>query len=284
MAILSLLDITQDVLNDISGDEVNSIDDTVESVQVAAIIRSTFYDIMSTRNWPHTRRLVTMDASGDTCTPTHMTLTDDIKELIMVSYDKARVPYVAVDCTYCNTPDFGRVGKRQMSEVKYINPEDFLRMSNQRDNMSERTTTVCDPYNEVLLNIDNQNAPTYFTSFDDKTLVFDAFDSTIEDTLQNAKIQVYAYVMPPWVHIDEAIPELPTEAFAGFVEDCKSRAALKLRQQADQKSEESAQRNRRWMARQDWTVAGGIKFPNYGRGRGGYGGPSRRDPTFRRDN
>ena len=53
---MNLLEITQDILNDMDGDEVNSIDDTFESAQIAQIIKSTYYAIISNRNWPHTRR------------------------------------------------------------------------------------------------------------------------------------------------------------------------------------------------------------------------------------
>lgn len=280
----TLLEITQDILNDISGDEVNSIDDTVESSQVASIVKSTFFDMMSTRNWTHTRKLIRLQASGDSCRPTHMSLDPNVKELIVVNYDKARVTYSDVNCAYCYMPDFGRVSKRSMQEVKYINPEDFLRLSNNRNNMSQNITTVCDDPSNIILNIDNQNPPTYFTSFNDQVIVFDSWDSNIEDTMQEIKTQVFAYVMPSWVHLDSGVPDLPIEAFPQLIEEAKSRCALKLRQQADQKAEQASQSSKRWLARKDWTVAGGIKFNNYGRNRGGYGGPNHRDPTFRRDN
>lgn len=262
----TLLDITQDILNDISGDEVNSIDDTVESVQVAAIVRSTFMDMMTTRSWPHTRKLLQLTASGSTSLPVYMTFDDNLKELIMVSYDKSRSLSVV-----------------QMDEIKYLNPEDFLRISQKRNSNSSLITVVTDPTSNISFNIDNSNPPTYFTSFDDKTLIFDSWDSAIENTLQTDRVQAYAYVMPDWVHTDAGIPDLPIEAFTQLTEEAKSRCALKLRQQADQKAEQASLSSKRWLARKDWTVAGGIQFPSYGRGRGGLG-PSRRDPTFRRDN
>lgn len=264
----TLLDIVQDILNDISGDEVNSIDDTVESSQIAAIVRSTFLDMMTNRNWAHTRNLLQLDASGSASLPVYMTFDNSsVKEIIMVNYDKSR--------------DLSTI---QMGEVKYINPEDFLRVSNRRNSSAANTFVMTMPDSPVKLLIDNKNAPTYFTSFDDKSLIFDSWNSDIESTLQTSRIQVYAYVIPNWDHLDTGIPDLPIEAFPQLIEEAKSRCALKLRQQADQKAEQAAQSSKRWLARKDWTVAGGIKFYNYGRNRGGYGGPNHRDPTFRRDN
>lgn len=50
---LTLLDIVQDVLSDMDSDEVNSINDSIEALQVAAIAKSTFYNIIDGRDWPH---------------------------------------------------------------------------------------------------------------------------------------------------------------------------------------------------------------------------------------
>jgi hypothetical protein len=264
---LTLLEITQDVLNDISGDEVLSINDTVESVQVASIVRATFLDMMTNRSWPHTKRLIQLHSTADTTIPVYMTFDVNVKEIILVNYDKSRISPIV-----------------QMGEVKWINPEDFLRLSAKRNWSAPNIVSVTDPYSGIELQIDNSNPPTYFTSFDDVNLVFDSWDSSFEPTLTDARSQAYAYVMPAWTHEDSAIPDLPIEAFPQLIEESKSRSALKLRQQADQKSEEASQRSRRWLARKDWTVAGGIQFPNYGRNRRSLGNPIGKDPTFRRDN
>jgi len=266
MAKMTLLEITQDILNDIDGDEVNSIDDTIESSQVANIVRSTYQAMMSNRNWPHTRKLVQIEASGDNNLPTHMTLQDNIKEISLVNYNKAKLSYGA---------------RRLIEEVQFIEQDDFLRVCNTRDNTKAEYITVIDPTSLVQLTIRNDIAPTYYTSFDDKTLIFDSYDSQVDTTLQKSKIQVYAYTMPTWIHEDDAIPDLPDGAFTALVEEAKSRAAVKIRQQPDQKAEQEAQRQHRWLARKDKRVASGIKFPDYGRHGGAlnYG----RDPTFRRN-
>jgi hypothetical protein len=78
-----------------------------------------------------------------------------------------------------------------------------------------------------------------------------------------------AYIMPSWLPSDDFIPDLPDEAFTALIEEAKSRASLKLRQVADQKSEQESRRQQRWLARKSRRVSNGIIYPNYGRGGGG---------------
>lgn len=261
---LTLLELTQDVLNDIDGDEVNSIDDTIESVQVAQIIKSTYFALMDIRDWPHTRKLMQIEPSGTTALPTHMYLPDNFKKVSLVNYDKARITDGA---------------KRVMQEIKYTDPDDFLRVSNQRNNTQANYISVVDPSTAITLVIRNDLPPTYYTSFDDKTLVFDSYDSAVDSTLQKHKVQVFAYIVPDWSHVDTFIPDLPDGAFTLLLEESKSRAAVKIRQQADNKAEQEAGRQSRKLARDAQVVGRGIKFPNYGRN-----GRMYQEPTFRRDN
>lgn len=267
---MTLLDMVIDILNDIDGDEVNAIDDTVESSQVAQIIKSTYISMMTNKNWPHTKRLISIVPSGDGSLPTHMSIQDEIKELCFLNYNVAKES----DGT-----------KRIYREMKYVEPDDFLRMSNGRDNTQSYIETVIDPSSLAELNIRNDQPPTYFTSFNDSTLIFDSYDSAVDDTLQSSKMQAYAYIVPEWISEDDFVPDLPVQAFTKLLEEAKSRAAIKLRQVADQKAEQESKRQGAWLARNDFRVAGGIRYPNYGRNGHGrhHSGKSYKDPTFRRD-
>ena len=60
---MTLLEIVQDVLNDIDSDNVNSIRDTVESEQVAAIVKSCYFEMIGNRNWPHLKKLFQLEHS-----------------------------------------------------------------------------------------------------------------------------------------------------------------------------------------------------------------------------
>ena len=259
----TVLEIVQDVLNDLDGDFVNSIDDTEESQQVAAIVASTYQAMMSNRNWPHTNRTINLTASSDSRFPTHMTMPSNVKELISIYYDKRKDGETAI----------------QMREVKWKEPEDFLRYTFSRNSDATDTLTINDPTGIKLL-ILSDKAPEYFTSFDDVTLVFDSYDAAIDSTLQANKTLARAYIMPSFNLVDSFVPDLPDEAFSALIEEVKSKSSYKLKQAQDVKSEQEASRQHRWLSRKAWKAKGGVKYPDYGRKRGRHRSP---DPTFRND-
>lgn len=259
---MDLLKLTQSILSDIGGDEVNSIEDTFESSQVAEIIRTTYLAMMSNRNWPHLRKMIKLDASGDPLLPTHMSLKDSVKELISVKYD-------------CAT---ATATKKDYREIRYVTPEDFLRFIYQRDSSDATVTVVTDPSGSELF-IKNNCSPTYVTSFDDVTMVFDAFDLAVDTTLQESKIQTLAYVMPEWDHVDDFVPDLPEIAFSALLESAKSACFIRVAQRGDQQAAMEAKRQQTWLARKVRRAGGGIQYPSYGRGRV----KLTKDPTFRRN-
>lgn len=245
-----LLDMVQEIQSDLDLDEVESIDDTMESEQIVIILKATYYSMISNRNWPHLRRSIQIEPYSDTARPTHMKIQDEIKELCFLNYNKA----TATDT------------RKKYEVVKYLQPDEFIHKTNQNDNSQPNVTTVTDP-GGIELFVRNDTAPTYYTSFDDSTLVFDSYDSGVDSSLQESKVQAQAYVIPSWSSSDSFIPDLPDDAFTALVEEAKSRASLRLRQVADQKAEQESGRQNRWLARKARRVAGGIQYPDWGRKR-----------------
>ena len=266
MAKPTLLAIVQEILSDMDSDVINSINDTDEAGQVAQIVKSTYDAMISNRNWPHTKRIIHLDSYSDSDKPTHMIISEDFKEIISIYYDKKKN------------------GETRLlyQEVKWLDPDDFLRHTNSRNSDDDIITTVTDP-SGVLLLIQNNKAPTYYTSFDDETIVFDSYDSEVDNTIQASKTQARAYVIPDFIIDDDTIPDLPLEAFSALIEEAKSKSMYKLKQTQDIKSEQEAGRQQRWLSRKAWTVAGGIKFPNYGRKAHRSYYPTD-EPTFRKEN
>ena len=259
MAKYTILQMTQDILNDMDADEVNSIDDTFEATQVAQIIHTAYNSMMANRNWPHLKEITTLTASGDSNLPNIMYLSTDVKEVVSVHY---------------NTLKSGET-RKNYKEIKFLKNDDFLRLSHQRNNDNADTDVIAYKGTELL--ILNDKAPQYYTSFDDLELVFDSYDSGVDTTLQASKSQLVAYKMPTLTIADASIPDLPDEAFPALIEEAKSRAMFKLKQMPDQKAEAEARRQQKWLANKARRTEQGDMYPNYGR----RGGGVRKEPTFR---
>lgn len=266
MAKSTLLEIVIDILNDMDSDAINSIDDTEEAGQVAQIVKSTYDAMIASRDWPHTKRIINLTAYSDNTLPTHMKITDNIKEMISIFYDKRKLTDTRL----------------RYEEVKWKDPDDFLRFTNGRNSDNTNIQIVTDPSGVKLL-IENDTSPSYYTSFDDETIIFDSYDSAIDNTIQSTKTQARAYVIPDFIISDDAVPDLPLEAFPALIEEAKSKAMFKLKQYQDSKAEQESKRQQSWLSRKAWTVNGGIKYPNYGRKRNRQD-LRRSEPTFRNEN
>lgn len=258
----TLIEIVSDILSDMDGDFVSNINDTDEAMQVAQIVKTSYQALMSNRNWPHTRRIVSLVPFSDNTLPTHMNIQEEIKEMISIYYDTRRNNDNRINST----------------QLKYLDPDAFLRYSNQRNSTDTNCSVIIDPSGVKLLIMSNK-APQYYTSFDDTTLIFDSYDSDIDSTLQSSKMQALAYVIPDFELVSDFVPDLPDEAFSLLIEESKSKAMFKLKQMQDVKAEQESARQNRWLSQKSWRAHAPDIYPfNYGRNRGGL----KKDPTFRR--
>jgi len=246
MAKMTLLEMVQDILNDLDSDAVNSIADTVEAEQVAQIIKTCYFEQISNRNWPHLKKLTTLDSSNDLSKPNYLVLPDNLREMISIHYQVSNN----------NTTSY--------KELCYKYPDEFLRIVGGVNATQVNVDAVVD-YEGTTLYIINDKDPSYWTSFDDKHIVTDTYNSTVDDTLKTAKTQVLAYFDPTWEVDDSFIPDLPTDAFSGLLEEAKSVAFYTLKQTVNQKAEGKAQRQQRWLSRKSWRAHGGVRYFDYGR-------------------
>jgi len=245
----TLLDLAQDISSSMDGDEFGSISDTFESEQIVTILRTVYRDIISNRNWPHLKKAINLVPSISTDFPTHMTIAENVKELVLINYNKQKNGTTRLD----------------YQPVTWQENDEFLRRQNALNNDNDTVDVIADPTGVQLL-IQNNKAPDYYTSFDDNTLVFDSYDEEIDSTLVGSKFQGVAYLMPDvFLETDSFIVDLPEEAFSAFYNEAKSLAFLELRQQGHAKAEQVAGKQQRWLARKAWRVNGGIQYPDYGR-------------------
>lgn len=249
MAKLTLLDMVQDILSDMSSDEVNSISDTVESLQVAGIIKSTYLAMIADTFWPREAKRVQLTPLSSTDTPTHFKLPDNIEKLAYIKYD-------------CQASG---ATKTAWKELTYRTPEDFLYYSLAQDSSASNIDTVTDSSGTVLYII-NDHAPTYWTSFDDEYVIMDSYDSTVDDTLQASKMIAYAEVEPSWSMTDSFVPtEIPAKAFPFLLAEAKSNCFITIKQEANPKVEQIANRLRNKAKHDKFIAQQNDNYPDYGR-------------------
>ena len=258
----NLLSITQEILSAMTSDNVNSITDTEESEAVARIVLSTYRAMTSNRTWKHFNRLLKLNSPSDTAQPTHLSVEDKVKELTLINYNKAKLGETRL----------------RYEEIIWQEPDSFLRYTNQRNNEDSNIVIVTDPTGVKLL-IRTDVHPTRYTSFDDKNIVMDSYDIGIDDTLHPDNVQAYGNIMPTTSLVDGWEPDLPEEAIAGLVEEARSKAQFNINSTRDIKAEQESGRQQRWLSRKNWTISGGIKYPNYGRRSAKFS----REPTFERN-
>lgn len=250
----TLLDLVQTVLSSMDSDEVNSITDTVEAQQVAKVVRTAYYDIVTRDNLPEHFTLVTLDPSNDLTKPVIMYLPDEVSQLLWLKYD-------------CHTVSDTRLTRRNMQYQDLQTFLDRMDMLNTSDtNVASFTHTVgADTFTIVY---QNDHAPTYYTSFDDHTFIFNAYDAAVDTTLQKSKTLGYGITNIPWTMADTFVPDLNDQQFALLLNESKSLAWAELKQAQNPKAEQAAKRG--WTNLQrNKTAANPVsqldRLPNYGR-------------------
>lgn len=234
MAKMTLLAMTQSILSAMDSDPVDSIDETVESIQVADIIKEAYYDLVSLRDWPWLKQLSSLTGLGDVGTPTKMRMPELVGKVFWVKYNK--------------------------KEVKYMHPDDF-------DNMVDARPAVAGAVDSNGFRIDRD--PSYWTSYDDDYIIFDAYNSAEESTLQGSNSKIYVTISPSWSQVDGFIPDIPEKFFPTLLAEAKSQAFVNLKQQSNNREEFKAKRGRVTMQNEAWrNEKGEHKFGrkvNYGR-------------------
>lgn len=247
MARLTYLELVTDILSDMDSDTVTTILETVESTQVAQIIETTYYNIIDGRDWPNLYQMFRLtETSGST--PTHMTIGTTVMDFKYVKYNTRKIT---------DTKD-------RYTEIQFLEPQEFMRIVDERNSGASNITQVTDASN-IKINVFNDRAPIYFTSFNETVIIFDAFDTAVETFLKTAKNQCYGKVYPTVTVSDGFYFDLPPDAFSYLLNEAKSACFLTLKQQQNAKAEQNAVTQRRRMSQEAWKLRNGIQYPNYGR-------------------
>lgn len=246
---MTLLEMVQDVLNDMDSDEVNSISDTVEATQIANICKSVYYDVITTVDLPEHTELMTVSGLSNSARPNFMDA-NSITEIKELRY---------------NVSD--TIGELEYKLIDYVPPDEFIQRIVTRDTSASEVIIVTDPTSNISLPILNNKMPDYYTSFDDRYLCFDSYDSTIDNTLQTSKSLVLGIKIPTFTLTDSAVPDMDDTIFAYYLAEVKSRSLSLLKGGPDIKVEQFARKHRYFQKNNRWKTGEQRILNDYGRRR-----------------
>lgn len=251
----NLLKTVQQILSSMDSDEVNDIDDTVESRQVTDIVEQTFNDIVSQIEFPEQWDLFELTPSGDTARPTLMYIPDNVVKFDWIQYD-------------WSTDD-----QRNLRYVFPMNREKFF------DRMNALDETDTDIYQfEYLVGSESFDVrgyktknPTYYTTVNDRTLIFDTFDASVGQTLQGDRTFGYGLIAPVFTRSNTFEFPLDQRQFTLLFNEAKAQCFVELKQVENAKAERRARRAWNYSQKKKGSTHASAPYydftPNYGKAR-----------------
>lgn len=278
------LEMTQSILSSLGSDEVNSVSDTTESLQVLEILRQTYFNIVNRLDLPNHTQLIQLDPSLDSTVPVLMYIPDGISKIEWLKYFNTNIINESSagghDINVDITPSGNTTTAVPGYEYVTILPvTQFIEMVNSF-NPSEtnvKTFTFADNSNNYngsyTFYYKNNKQPQFCTILSNHYVIFDGYDNTQDSTLQGSKTMALGEVTPLFQMTDTFIPNLGEEQFQLLLNEAKSLAFFELKQSAHPKAEQAAKRGWSAVQRDKAIVERPTYFkqlPNFGR-RGFFG-------------
>jgi hypothetical protein len=252
----TLLEYVQSVLRSIKGEQVNSISDTQESLDVADIVKQCYYTWLAQQDLPETKRPYELIAT-DVATPVLMTLPEYAFSLESLRYNIE---------TAEDTED-------NWTTLQYIPLQEFRTMTNNLNTSDSTvdTMTVTLGSDTFEFKYRNDVAPSYYTNLDDEQIVFDAYDSGVDTFLQKNKTEAYGIYDTSWTLTDGFIPRLDAQQVPILLREAQHIAWVELKSVDNPKAAKDVRRMRiateAKKFRANYVYGGNYQYnyPNYGR-------------------
>jgi hypothetical protein len=207
------------------SDEVNSIYDTVEALQVATIVVETFEAEFGNVEIPAFDRILKLESVSDLNRPNYLRYGGDVSAIKWLRYRDAR--------------NHGRY-----VNVHYLEPTSFFDRLTQSTGRGRYDMKVTDP-SGVSYFITTNSAPHFYTSVDNNYLIFDGYDSKEEDTLEERNsFCIGSTSVSDGLLEDDFVFPIPGNYFPLLLAEAKATCFLTIKQMPSPKSEQIARRQR----------------------------------------
>lgn len=169
----TLLDLTQKILSALDANNIDTLEDgDVEAEQVVMIINRVYNEILSKRNWPFLKKRGTLIPGEN---PWELKVPEYYTTISELRYKTSKIKYVD------NTTFSDIIFSRNIEE----------------DNINSNY-------------IQTDKDPSFYTTYDNITLVFDSYDSNVESNLiESNSYIVYNKLPSSELFYDNDVPELP---------------------------------------------------------------------------
>lgn len=251
----TLLDIVQDILSSMDGDEVNSIFDTTESEQVARVVRETYDYIVTNLDLPESYGPFELEATSS-ATPVLMMIPSIGDTIKWLKYDVS------------NSGE-----TKNFKTLQFVPFRDFIEIVNNvpaegGDNIETFQLSLNNGLFDVYFK--NDEAPSMYSTVDDTRILFNAYDSTQGSSLIKGRTMAFGKIIPTFVMEDDFIPPLDANQFVYLFNEAKAQAYNDL-QQMDNARADKRSRDMKTKSQFNKMNIGGYTYqtrtdlPNFGR-------------------
>lgn len=244
---LTLLALTQNILSALNSDDVNSISDTTESLQVAEIVRTSYFNIVSRAELPEHNQLFQLTASTNGFDPVLMYRPENVTKINWIKYfddtDDNSEPFNTTHDlnTDIEDTDNGDDGSApSYKDVQILPVNEFIRMVNGFNTNDSDVSTFT--LNDITFNFKTDQQPLYCCVVQNYYIIFDGLDTSVDSTLQTHKTQCFGQIIPTFLMEDTFIPEMDDYKFPLLLNEAKSLAFLELKQMTHAKAEQENKR------------------------------------------
>lgn len=226
---LTLLEMTQNILSAMSSDEVNSISDTTESLQVAECIKTSYFNMMGRTGFTKHDGIFQLDPPLTITQPVLMYKPEHVSKIEWVKY---------LDNTSA------------LTQTPFYNYVTILPLRQFIETVGTFNTfeSFVDPWNFTLngetfkLAYYTDRNPSYCAIVENYYVLFDAYDQAVDDTLQASKTMCFGSISPQWSMTNDFIPDLDENQFPLLHNEAKALAFFELKQTIHPKAEQEVKR------------------------------------------
>lgn len=224
---LTLLRVVQDTSRYLQGFDVDDIFESDEAEDIAYIAERMYYHLVQRfNNIQWTGGIGQLESLGDTTRPNYMRIPESVNRI-----QHSLIQYNAVTADDTTTVRY--------KDVQYVSPQDFLSIMAGRVDSESNTTTVEDLSGTKFV-IYNDRAPMYCTTFDQKLIVFDAYDNEVDTTLQQSKSLIHFTDEATFLIQNSFEIPIPSNLSTLYQDLVTSEASVQLRQEPAQEVQRRA--------------------------------------------